>query len=128
MQHELLLIKTFIIRDRQERYTNLISTKKGRIKFRQYIAHFKDLNYTYCTPLSFIQSDSQLFDLLKADGAPDLCYVISENSKYDMRCSSLVNLTQELFNSGISYFLSCVPGKLAYYEGEGFDQRFLLKI
>jgi hypothetical protein len=126
MQHELLLIKTFIIKERQERYTNLISTERGRKKFRQYVAHFKDLNLKYCILLPF-NFDSQIVDLLKAEGAPDLCYIISENSQYDAKYLSLTDSIRELFNSGISYFLSCIPGKLAYYEGEDLNQKFILK-
>ncbi len=127
MEHEQLLIKTFIIKERQSRYLNLIATAKGRKKFRTYISHFKDLNIQYCIPLNSIKSYSQLYDLLKSEGALDLCYIISENSNYDMRFLSLFDSTQKMFNSGIAYFLSCIPGKLAYYEGEEINQRFLLK-
>jgi len=32
-----------------------------------------------------------------------------------------------LFQSGISYFIYCIPGKLIYYEGEGFNNKILLQ-
>lgn len=127
MNHELLLIKAFVIKERQERYINLIATEKGRKKFRTYIPHFKDLNSKYCIPLHSFQSYSQLCDLLNSEGAFDICYIISENSQYDMKSLSLINATKQLFNSGIAYFMSCVPGKLVYYEGEEANQRYLLK-
>jgi len=127
MDHELALIKSFIIKEKQERYYNLIATERGRKKFRIYIPHFKDLNTKYCTPLHSFPTYSQLHDLLKSEGAFDICYIISENSRYDMKSISLINATAQLFNSGIAFFLSCVPGRLVYYEGEEMNQRFILK-
>ena len=127
MNHELLLIKAFVIKERQERYINLIATAKGRKKFRTYTPHFKDLNAKYCTPLHSLRSYSQLHELLKSDGAFDMCYIISENSQYDTKSFSLINAAMQLFNSGIACFISCIPGKLVYYAGEEGDQRFLLK-
>jgi hypothetical protein len=127
MEHELLLIKQFVIKDRQERYLTLIETGKGRKKFRNYISHFKDLNSKYCTPVHTLQSHIQLYDILKLEGAPNACYIISENSKYDMRSVDIMEAGKQLFASGIAFFLSCIPGKLAYYEGEEANERFILK-
>jgi len=127
MNHEILLIKTFVIKDRQERYLNLIATEKGRKKFRTYLSHFRDLNSKLCSSLHTLQSASELHDILKSAGAGDLCYIISENSKYDMRSLPVMDATKQLFNSGIAFFLSCIPGKLAYYEGEDTNQRFILR-
>lgn len=127
MEHELLLINSFVIKERRERYINLIATEKGREKFKNYISHFKDLNGRYCTAVPYLESCSQLHNILKSEGGGDVCYVISENSKYDMSCLSLKDATTQLFSSGISFFLSCIPGKLVYYEGEEFNQRFILK-
>jgi hypothetical protein len=125
MKHELLLIKTFVTKERQERYLNLIATEKGRKKFRTYLSHFSDLNDKYCIPHSLV-SYPQLYDLLKSEGAPDVCYVISENSKYDLKTLPIMDATKQLFNSGIAFFLSCVPGRLVYYEGEDSTRRFVL--
>lgn len=125
MLHEESLINSFILKERQGRYTNLISTSKGRKKFRTYIAHFKDLNKNKCTLID-CEDFVQLYHLLKSKGAPDICYIISEHSNYDMQNLSLLLAIKSLFNSGISYFLSCIPGKLVYYEGEERNQKILL--
>jgi hypothetical protein len=127
MGHEILLIKRFVVKDRQERYLNLMSTANGRNKFKTYLAHFKDLDGKFCQPVHLLPSSSELVDLLRSAGSPDLCYVISENPRYDMKTLPLADAGQHLYNSGIGFFLSCIPGKLAYYEGEEPHQRFLLK-
>jgi hypothetical protein len=71
MQHERLLINSFVVKGRKERYTNLIAT--------------------------------------------------------DMKTLPLLEATEKLFGSDIAHFLSCIPGKLAYFEGEEAYSRFLLK-
>jgi len=126
--HERLLIETFVIKERQERYLNLLQTKKGRSKLRSYIAHFKDLNRQFLHEAKNLQIPKDLEELLKSNGGTDTCYVISENSDYDGASMNLAKATDALFNSGIAYFLSSIPGKLAYYEGEERNERFLLRI
>jgi hypothetical protein len=126
MEHEHSLIKAFVNKERQERYLALTSTEKGRRKFKTYLSHFKDFNNQNCSPIPSLSSSTQLYDLLKSSGAPDTCYVICENLKYDMKVLPLMDATKQLFNSGLAFFLSCIPGKLAYYEGEDSSQRFVL--
>jgi hypothetical protein len=128
LNHEINLIKSFVIKERQQRYTGLLSTEKGRSKFRSYIAHFKDLNSQYCTRLPASVSQSvDLYNLLKSKGAPDTCYIISSNSSLDRKELLLKEATETLFHSGFDYFLSCIPGKLAYFEGEELGSFYLLQ-
>jgi hypothetical protein len=51
---------------------------------------------------------------------------MSENTNYDAKMLLLEKALEQLYNSGISYFLCCIPEKLAYYEGEDFNSRYLL--
>ena len=128
MQEELLLFKTFVIKQRQDRYINLLATDKGRKKLRSYIAHFEDIESKYSTPLHSLKTHQELVDLLKSKGAPPTCYIIAENSKYDMKTLPLNDAITQLFNSGMAFFLSCIPGKLVYYESENSSERLLLKL
>jgi hypothetical protein len=125
--HEKMLIENFVSTERQERYLNLLQTKNGRVKLRKYIAHFKDLNPNFIKQVHHLQTAAELRDLLESKGAIETCYIISEHSKYDANSMPLQEATDILFNSGIAYFLSCIPGQLAYYEGEENNQRFLLQ-
>jgi len=128
INHEISLIKSFVVKDRQRRYIDLLSTTKGRIKFRAYIAHFKDLNHQFCTTIPTDVSQSiDLYNLLKSKNAPETCYVISSNSALDKKTLLLKDATKDLFCSGVDYFLSCIPGKLAYFEGEEPKCRFILQ-
>jgi len=128
MQDELLLFKAFVIKQRQDRYVNLVATDKGRKKLRSYIAHFEDIEGKHATPLRALQTSQELIDLLKSKRAPSTCYIIAENSQYDMKTLPLNDAINQLFNSGIAFFLSCIPGKLAYYESENSSERLLLEL
>lgn len=115
--HEILFIKSFIIKERQSRYLNLISTKKGRSKLRGYISHFKDLQAIFCRQSPSYDKET-FHSVLRSKGAIAVCYIISEHSDYDQKELSLDYAVEKLYNSGISYFMSCIPGRLVYYAGE----------
>jgi hypothetical protein len=122
---ERTFIENFVVKNRQERYVNLVATNRGRIKLRKYIAHFKDLALENIQDIR-IESAGQLYSLLTSKGAPSQCYIISENSNYDGKFLELKNAIEELFGSGISYFLCAIPEKLNYYESEDSSDRFIL--
>src|ERR1700749_2525544 len=110
MTHEILLIKSFVKKDRQERYLKLVNTPKGRIKFRQKIAHFSDLEISYLRKISpSDQNRSYIIDQLKKYNAPSICYIIAEHSKYDQKSMILEDAFDNLFGSGLSFFISCIP-------------------
>jgi hypothetical protein len=56
-------------------------------------------------------------------GAPESCHVIG--GKRDGQDVELLDALRETVGYGVGTVLSCVPGKLAYFEGE-LRERFLL--
>jgi hypothetical protein len=120
-----MLIGAFVVKERQARYLSLLNSEKGRKKLRSYIAHFKDLDERFLQKIN-TQTSSELYFLLKSKKAPSFCYIISENTEYDGRTLPLQEAIEHLYSSGISYFLCCIPGKLAFFEGEDFNERYLL--
>lgn len=65
--------------------------------------------------------------LLTGLGAPPRCYVVSENEELDGKEVSLIEALKETVESGDAAILSCIPGKLAYFEGCTIDERYLVK-
>jgi hypothetical protein len=53
-----------------------------------------------------------------------MCWVISEDAEIDGRESDLESALENVSGTGMGTILSCIPGKLAYFEGE--DERLLL--
>lgn len=66
-----------------------------------------------------------ILSLLKAKGAPGTCYAISEDSELDGKEAPLKDALNFIVGRGIGTFLSCIPGKLAYFEDE--DQNWILE-
>ena len=127
IDHSAALIQAFVSADRRDRYLGLLSSTKGRTKLRAHLAHFDDLDPRYATRISATeQSVSGIASLLRQNGAPTTCYALSEGGDLDGRELPLEEALQAVVGQGIGTFLSCVPGRLGYFEREGVNERYLL--
>jgi hypothetical protein len=126
MNHEEALIEAFIIPVRQERYLEFLKSPKRRAKFIAELAHFKHLNLKFVVDIpSNQQNPVGLLKLLDGKGAGSKCRVISENPELDGREMNLDLALKETIGYQMGTFISCVPGKLAYFEDE--DGRCILQ-
>jgi len=118
--HEVSFIKFFIAKERQERFLALVENKKKRKKLRLLLAHSLVLNNERIRPINKEEDNKeQIYQILKKNGSPDNCHIICESSKYDDKDMDLKDALNELFDMDLGYIISCIPGKLAYYQGEG---------
>lgn len=125
--HETAFIKTFIIKEKQERLLALIQNKKSRKRFRLLLAHNIEVNKKYVQILKTEEINIEyLRQLLKKYGSPNTCHIMCENSNYDDKEMTLNEALNEFINRDISFIMSCIPGKLAYFQGEGFAKKIIL--
>ena len=125
-EHERQLILSFILPARQERYLLLLANSKRREDITRTLAHFKHLDERYTVQISpRLQHTPEILGLLKAKGAPDVCFAISEDEEFDGRKIPLTSALRSIVGRGISTFLSCIAGRLGYFEDE--DQRWILE-
>jgi len=69
-----------------------------------------------------------IYAVLRIKGAPLNCYVISSNYDIDGKEMDLMLALEEVVGYGNGTFLSCVPGKLGYFEsGEPGDRMIFEK-
>jgi len=126
-EHERQLIEAFILPQRRSRYLEFLARPKHRKKIISELPHFKHLD-----PRSVVsippreQHWKNIRALLLSMGAPDLCHALSEDSEIDGKELPLQKALQCVVGSGMGTFLSCVPGKLGYFEDE--DQRWILQL
>lgn len=123
-EHERALIEAFIIPARQERYLHLLARPKRRKDILAELAHFKHLDMRWTVPVPHGRA-KDIAQFLKSTGAPDLCYAISEAAELDGMEVPLLDALTEIHGAGMGTFLSCLPGRLAYFEDE--DQRWILQ-
>jgi hypothetical protein len=125
MDHEKGLSK-FMVPSKQERYEGFLSTPRGRKKFIGELAHFGSLDPKSVVTIPSVQH-KPLFvaRLLVSRGATSRCWVISENPDLDGREMDLNEALIQTIGRGMGTFISCVPGRLAYFEDE--DGRCILQ-
>jgi hypothetical protein len=126
MNHEEATIKAFIIPVRQERYLEFLKSPKKRAKFIAQLAHFKHLDPQFVVHVPGNQQNpSSLQKLLAGKGAGSKCWIISENSELDGQEIDLLTALKETVGYQMGTLISCIPGRLAYFEDE--DGRYILE-
>ena len=126
VNHEEALVKAFIRSSRQERYLSFISNPRRRGKLGAEFAHFKALDARRMVDIPRNQQHPDgILKLLRSKGAGPRCWVISENSELDGREMELQAALQETIGRQMGTLISCVPGRLGYFEDE--DGRCILE-
>jgi len=125
-EHERGIILSFIIPVRQDRYLEMLAKPKRRKDITSSLAHFKHLEMRHAVQIPPRQQHAaEIFQLLRLKGAPETCYALSEDSELDGKEMSLSEALGEVVGRGMGTFLSCLPGRLAYFEDE--EQRWILE-
>ena len=118
----------FFVPGKRERYEEMIAHPKRRVKFLRELAHFKSLDPRYKVPmLPKKLFPDQIAEILSQKGAPRSCWITSENSALDGREMPLLEALKEVVGRQMGTFLTCIPGRLAYFEGEEMGDRWILE-
>lgn len=118
----------FVVPTRRERVGTLLSSQKGREKLIASLSCFSGFADQYVVPVEArSQNADEICALLQSKGAPHTCYVMAENAKLDRKILDLPDVLEAVVGFGLGAFVSCVAGKLAFYEGESPGTRFILE-
>lgn len=120
-------VESFILPRRRERYLSLLSTREGRKKLKRRFAHFSDLDprFAFLIPPR-AQRPAEIERSLSERNAPPKCYVWSDSSPLDGCMVDLPVALSQTVGYAPGTILLCIPGRLAYYEGEEKNQRYIL--
>ena len=125
--HEFEFVRTFVCAGRRDRVQNFLSSEKKRKKFLESLGHFSDFEDRYVFEIeSRDQNAARIMDILLVLGAPEMCHVTSENPKIDSKYMMLSAALENTIGLGFGTIISCLAGKLAFYEGE-YHRRMILK-
>jgi hypothetical protein len=84
MTEEEALIRSFIVKEKRQRLVDLLANPKRRKKVTSSLSHFGDLDPRWMIPIPRNQQHPPDIErLLRARGAGDTCYAISEASALD---------------------------------------------
>ncbi len=118
------LVDAFLVPAKRERYKALLANKKRRGKFLDGLNHLADLDPRYTTE---VPSGTDVVDLLRRRGAPELCHAISDIAGIDGKELPLREAVDEIEAHGWGTLVGCLPGRLAFYFGEDGERRVLLE-
>ncbi len=126
------IVKSYFIKNRQDRILHeLNSEKRNRAIWRLSHNYLDYLKQNCLIEISRPNSDYlEIARILKNHGAGDLCYVLSINTEIDGKHLNLLEALEKAVGFGLPSIVSCIPGKLAYFEAEqeyGAPPRYLLK-
>jgi hypothetical protein len=124
---EIKVINTFIVKEKQARYIEFISSTQTRNKFIDNLPHFRDLQWDL---FEEITNDDEILNRLKSlkSHIKD-CYIISEDNKIDQKIFPV----QEAIKTIGGYrdhatMLVFGNAELVYFEGEPPHNRYISKI
>lgn len=126
--HEEALVNAFIVRERRERWLELLKSSKHRRKITVSLAHPHPAWFDARYVKQILPSQGHAIDIyetLRAKGAGATCCTISEASSLDGRELNLKFALNEVVGSQLGTILSCLVGELAYVESE--EGRFILE-
>jgi hypothetical protein len=118
--HEEGFVMAFIEKNKQDRCISFLASAKHRRKFTVELAHFKGLDERFSQPISpkIAHTVSEICQLLRSKGAGQTVWVISELASLDGHEMGLEEALSQVRGREIGTVLSCIPGKLAYFEDE----------
>jgi len=126
--HEEQFARSFIVPEKRDRYLSMLDSKRGRKKLRDGLYHCRDLDrrFAHLVPSGEQYSES-IERVLKSKGAPEKCYILSADDEFDGREMSLSEALSEVVGFVPGTFISCIAGKLGYFEFEDMSERYVLE-
>lgn len=136
IEHEKATIKVFVMQEKQKLFLSFIASPDSRSKFIAELANFRWFERRFTTPVPWrvnaslslfgqqLSGISNLSFQLHSKGAKETCWVISGNPQIDGQEMELNAAIECAVDSDSGTLLSCIPGKLAYYNGK--DESLIL--
>lgn len=130
---EQLIVKSFFEKQFQDRVLHELFSPEKRHHALNRLCHqyTKLLREKYMVEIPPPNSDpTDIYELLKRNGAEKMCYSLSYNVDIDGKKLPLHEALEHAVGFGMPSIISCIPGQLAYFEAEqgfGSPPRFLLK-
>jgi hypothetical protein len=126
--HEEMFARSFITPDKKDRYLSLLGSRKGRKKIVDGLNHHTHLDGRYAHLLPSSQQNlSTIEGLLKQKGAPEICYIMSSDPDIDGKEMPLHEALIIVVASNIGTVVSCIAGRLGYFEFEDLGERYILE-
>ena len=124
---EAAFVKAFIVKDKQERYLQILGSPKRRREMLDRFNHNLDFDpkYAALVPKELRVAD-KLAHLLQARGAGETCHVIADSLDADGLDLPLREALTEVIAHDFGSVLCCLPGRLAFHKAEAIEQAWYI--
>ena len=118
----------FLVEPTKRRLETLLELgEKRRRDVRELLHHSVRLDPRFAQHLTGSEALSCPVEaMLRKRGAPSTCYVLAANSDLDGREMPLGEALEAIIGMGDGAFVSCIPGRLGFYEYEDMKSSYLL--
>jgi hypothetical protein len=124
---EAAFVRAFVVPAKQGRLLGLLPDPRRRATLLRTLYHFRDLDPRFAEHVSPAeQSPEGVERLLRKLGAPEHCYLISDVGDLDARLRPLTAALDAIVGQGGGTLVSCLAGRLGYFEGEEPGDRWIL--
>lgn len=119
----------FLVEPTRRRMETLLELgEKRRAKARSLLDHAVRLDPRYAQHLTGSDAfTAQVEAMLAKRGAPATCYVLAAGSDLDGRVMPLGEALDAIIGMGNGAFVSCIPGRLGFFEYESMQSSYLLQ-
>ena len=101
--------------------------QKRRRDVWELLHHSVRLDPRFCQHLTGSEAFSGPVEaMLRKQGAPYNCYILAANGELDGREMPLGEALEQIIGRGDGAFVSCLPGRLGFYEYEDMKASYLL--
>jgi len=117
----------FVVRRYRSRFReSLVSKRRDKLLAALPSFRYWDERFLYLIPSSE-QLPERIYEILTARGAPKRCHAVSISDRLDGRDLLLQDALDQTVGWEMGTVLSCIPGRLAYFEGEPPNERYVLE-
>jgi hypothetical protein len=124
---EILVIKRFVDKAKQDRYIQFVSSAKNRHKFISDLSHFNFFKWDLFEAVKGNEEQAILQALQKNVVADKTCYVISENTDIDTKTLETKEAISETVGYGMGTILVFGDADMIYFESETMNTRYISK-
>lgn len=124
---EAAFVQAFIVKDKQERYLQILANPRRRRTILDRFNHFLDFDPRYA---SFVPKElrtvGKMAQLLTAHGAGKTCHVIADSLGCDGQDLPLRDALAEVIAHDFGSVLCCLSGRLAFHKAEAIEQAWYI--
>jgi len=121
------IISAFVLPRQRARYFGFITGKTDLDKFASRLAHFDDFDPRFIVSVpNSKHTATGIEEALRRLGAPSRCFLLSENTPLNGTEGDLHSVLETVIGYGYGSIICCLPGRLAFFEGEGPSDRYIL--